>query len=249
MSSSGKAPMAEIATQPDPAAEPGRPTRPAQPAQPGRAAQRRRTRRAIVEATSRLLAAGADPSINDIAAAADVSRRTIYTYFPTLDQLLLDATLGAMNVSIETAIDSSGEPDARARIVALVAALSDGMAGSLPLGRKLIKLTVDAPPSDAGPKRGYRRIGWIEAALEPVRPRLGPDRFEQLVSALAVVIGWEAFVVLFDVRGLSVDQAREIITGAATTLVDAALAQAGDSPGAGTGAAGTGAGADSDSPN
>ena len=237
--------MAEIATQPDPAAEPGRPTRPAQPAQPGRAAQRRRTRRAIVEATSRLLAAGADPSINDIAAAADVSRRTIYTYFPTLDQLLLDATLGAMNVSIEAAIDSSGEPDARARIVALVAALSDGMAGSLPLGRKLIKLTVDAPPPDAGPKRGYRRIGWIEAALEPVRPRLGPDRFEQLVSALAVVIGWEAFVVLFDVRGLSVEQAREIITGAATTLVDAALAQAGDGTGAGTGAAGT----DSDSPN
>lgn len=241
MSSSGKAPMAEIATQPDLAAEPGRPTRPGQPrpgqpAQPGRAAQRRRTRRAIVEATSRLLAAGADPSINDIAAAADVSRRTIYTYFPTLDQLLLDATLGAMNVSIEAAIDSSGEPDARARIAALVAALSDGMAGSLPLGRKLIKLTVDAPPSGPGPKRGYRRIGWIEAALEPVRPRLGPDRFEQLVSALAVVIGWEAFVVLFDVRGLSVDQAREIITGAATTLVDAALAQAG-------------AGTDSDSPN
>jgi len=224
-------------------------TRPGQPAQPGRAAQRRRTRRAIVEATSRLLAAGADPSINDIAAAADVSRRTIYTYFPTLDQLLLDATLGAMNVSIETAIDSSGEPDVRTRIVALVAALSDGMAGSLPLGRKLIKLTVDAPPSDAGPKRGYRRIGWIEAALEPVRPRLGPDRFEQLVSALAVVIGWEAFVVLFDVRGLSVEQAREIITGAATTLVDAALAQAGAGTGAGTGTSGTAAGTDSDSPN
>ena len=150
-----------------------------------------------------------------------------------------------MNVSIEAAIDSSGEPDARARIAALVAALSDGMAGSLPLGRKLIKLTVDAPPSDAGPKRGYRRIGWIETALEPVRPRLGPDRFEQLVSALAVVIGWEAFVVLFDVRGLSVDQARETITGAAITLVDAALAQAGTG-GAG---AGTGAGTDRDSPN
>jgi hypothetical protein len=40
-------------------------------------------------------------------------------------------------------------------------------------------------------------------------------------------------VVLLDVRGLSVDQARETITGAAITLIDAALAQAGtesDSP-------------------
>jgi len=231
--------MAEIVTQPGLAAEPGEPARLGQPAGPGRAAQRRRTRRAIVEATSRLLAAGADPSINDIAAAADVSRRTIYTYFPTLDQLLLDATIGAMNVSVEAAIDASdasGEPDARARIAALIAVLSGGMADSLPLGRKLIKLTVDAPPSDTGPKRGYRRIGWIETALEPVRPRLGPDRFEQLVSVLAVVIGWEAFVVLFDVRGLSVDQARETLTGAAITLIDAALAQAG-------------AGTDRDSPN
>ena len=212
--------------------------------QPGRAAQRRRTRRAIVEATSRLLAAGADPSVNEIAAAADVSRRTIYTYFPTLDQLLLDATLGAMNLDVETAIDEAGEPDARARVATLIALLSDGMASSLPLGRKLIKLTVDAPPSGAGPKRGYRRIGWIEQALEPVQPRLGPDRFEQLVSALAVVIGWEAFVVLFDVRGLTADQAREILTGAALTLLDAALAEAGTAQ-AGTAQAGT----DSDSPN
>ena len=206
---------------------------------PGRDAQRRRTRRAIVEATSRLLAAGADPSINDIAAAADVSRRTIYTYFPTLDQLLLDATIGAMNVDVEAAIDASGEPDkpdVRDRIATLVAALSDRMADSLPLGRKLIRLTVDAPSAGDGPRRGYRRVAWIERALEPIRPRLSPDRFERLVSALSVVIGWEAFIVLFDVRGLSADQARETLTGAAITLVDAALAQAGT-------------GTDTDSPN
>jgi hypothetical protein len=53
-----------------------------------------------------------------------------------------------------------------------------------------------------------------------------------------MVIGWEAFVVLFDVRGLSVDQARETITGAAIALIDAALAQAD-----------AGAGTDRDSPN
>ena len=209
---------------------------------PGRAAQRRRTRRAIVEATSRLLAAGADPSINDIAAAADVSRRTIYTYFPTLDQLLLDATIAAMNVDVEAAIDASGEPnepdepDVRDRIATLVGALSDRMADSLPLGRKLIRLTVDAPSAGDGPRRGYRRVAWIERALEPIRPRLSPDRFERLVSALSVVIGWEAFIVLFDVRGLSTDQARETLTGAAIALVDAALAQAGT-------------GTDTDSPN
>src|ERR1700744_5004737 len=70
----------------------------------GRAAQRRRPRRAIVEATAQLISTGADPSVAEIAAAADVSRRTIYTYFPSLDQLLLDTTLGALSSDVDAEI-------------------------------------------------------------------------------------------------------------------------------------------------
>lgn len=191
-------------------------------AAPGRAAQRRRTRKAIVEAASRLLAAGADPSVSDIAVAADVSRRTIYTYFPTLDQLLLDAAIGAMSSNVDAALDAAGQ-DARRRITTMITVLTDEMGRTLPLGRKLIRLTVDSPSGDPGPKRGYRRVAWIEKAIEPIRPRLDPRRFEQLVSALAVMIGWEAFIVLFDVRGLDAGQARAVITAAALTLIDAAL--------------------------
>ena len=42
-----------------------------------RPAQRRRTRKAIVDATIALLARGGTPSVADVAAAADVSRRTL----------------------------------------------------------------------------------------------------------------------------------------------------------------------------
>src|ERR1700742_4342844 len=82
---------------------------------PGRAAQRRRTRKAIVDATAQLLSAGADPSVTDIAAAADVSRRTIYTYFPTLDQLLLDAAIGAMNLNVDATLGAVAEQAHRRR--------------------------------------------------------------------------------------------------------------------------------------
>src|SRR5204862_2751724 len=63
----------------------------------GRFRQRRRARAAIVAAAGDLLRAGRTPSINDVADAADVSRRTVYLYFPTVDQLLLDATLGILS--------------------------------------------------------------------------------------------------------------------------------------------------------
>jgi AcrR family transcriptional regulator len=55
----------------------------------GRAAQRRRARLAIV-AAKRLVAEGASPSVNEIAEAADVSRRAVYRHFTSLDHLLFD---------------------------------------------------------------------------------------------------------------------------------------------------------------
>jgi AcrR family transcriptional regulator len=193
---------------------------------PGRAAQRRRTRRAIVAATEALLAEGTDPSVNDIATRAEVSRRTVYLHFPTLDQLVLDATVGMMSTGVEEALADAGTDDPRERLTLLVRELYKTMQRSLPLGRKLIKLTVDAPPAGDGRRRGHRRIGWLEWAVEPARASLSRRQWEDLVSALAVVIGWESFVVLLDVRGLSPAAARRVTLDLALTVLAAALARA-----------------------
>ena len=189
----------------------------------GRVAQRRRTRKAILEATATLLQAGVEPSVNDIAAAADVSRRTVYLYYPTLDQLVLDATLGALNVDIEAALAAQTSDDPRVRVGTLVEETFATMERSLPLGRRMIRLTVDAPaPPDGGPRRGHRRIGWIEWAVEPWRGRLTQKDYADLVSSLALVIGWEAFIVLLDVRGLSPAEARSVTLRATSAILDAA---------------------------
>src|SRR4051794_33036061 len=93
----------------------------------GRYRQRRRTRAAIVTAAGELLRSGRTPTVSDVASAADVSRRTVYEYFPTLEQLLLDATIGMLSQSaVDDAIDaadSGGDPVAR--VGAMVDALSD----------------------------------------------------------------------------------------------------------------------------
>ena len=194
-----------------------------------RPAQRRRTRKAIVDAAIMLIGSGETPSVADVAAAADVSRRTVYLYFPTFDQLLLDATIGALSQTpvdraIEAASVSKDGDDAEARVERLVRALHHVSPEVERLGRSLIRLTVehDAAAETSGksaPRRGYRRIEWIESALSPWRQRIGPKRWKRLVAALAMVMGWEALIVQRDVCGLSASEGEELSVWAARAFL------------------------------
>jgi AcrR family transcriptional regulator len=194
-----------------------------------RPAQRRRTRKAIVEATTALLARGETPSVADVAAAADVSRRTVYLYFPTFDQLLIDATVGALSqASVDRAIDAGGPgEDAADRVERLVRALHRVSPEVERLGRALIRLTVDGAHHAAGPRRGYRRLEWIESALSPWRDRLGPAQWRRLVAALAMIAGWEALIVQRDVCGLTPSEGEALSVWAARALVRTALQEIG----------------------
>ena len=170
-----------------------------------------------------LLGAGnRQPSIGEIASAADVSRRTVYMHFPTIEQLLIDATLGALSASeVDVAIDSSHPGDARERVDRLVHAMLALSTKAMPLGRRLIRLTVEHDAK--GASRGHRRVAWLERALEPLREQLDDEQYERLLSALAMVIGWEALIVLKDVMGLGKPATERVSTWAARALVEAML--------------------------
>lgn len=204
--------------------------RKAEPAQAGkgRMAQRGRTRRAIVQAAMALVAAGKSPSMSEIADAAEVSRRTVYMYFPTLEQLLLDATLGALTQdSVDAAIEQSVSDDPVERALQLSRSVNSHSAQTIQLGRALIRLTVegDGPPA-GGPRRGYRRVQWIEQALAPARASLSRQEFNRLVSAMCLLIGWEPLIVLKDIRCLDEQQTQDVLTFAVQAVVEKALSLA-----------------------
>src|ERR1700744_2163725 len=117
----------------------------------GRERQRRRTRRAIVQAASTFLREGHTPTIAEIADRADISRRTFHVHFPTLEQLLLDAAIGIASDEMmeeDLAASRTGE-DAEERVVALARAIVRHHNELMHLGRTLIRLTVEAPPAGA----------------------------------------------------------------------------------------------------
>jgi len=201
-----------------------------------------------VEAATRLLADGRTPSVDEIAAAADVSRRTVYMYFPTLDQLLLDATVGALSATeMDAAMTAAATAeDPAAGVDALVTTSTRLAPVTLPIGRKIIRLTVDAGqdghdtgqdgndtrqdehdarPGREAPKRGFRRVAWVEQAVAPLRSELSDEQFERLVSALCLVVGWEAHIILEDVRNLPTEDEERVLRWAARALVDAIRAE------------------------
>ena len=195
-----------MSTQKHVKAPEGRPTS-------GRGRQKLRTRRDLLVTAARLIEKGHWPTVAEVADAAEVSRRTAYRYFPTQAKLFVEAALEGLRPAMERAIAATPAGHAagqlEARVGGLVSAMQRLAIENEHLLRLMVHLTVLEAPAGKTPRRGTRRIDWIEAALAPARERLPAATYERLVSALAVCAGIEALIVLRDIRGLSTQQALE----------------------------------------
>jgi len=157
---------------------------------------------------------GSRPRVAEVADAAEVSRRTAYRYFPTQSKLLIEAALEGLRPTMEAAIAAGppapDEASLEGRVDRLVAAMQRMTAEHEHLLRSMIQLTVLEPSASGVPRRGIRRVDWIESAIRPAAYSMPRASYERLVSALAVCTGIEAMVVLRDIRGLSAARAVEL---------------------------------------
>jgi AcrR family transcriptional regulator len=204
--------------------------RPPQTLDQGRTRQKLRTRRQILAAASTLVAAGKTPTVEEAADAAGVSRRTAYRYFPAQRKLLTEATLEGLRAPMEAMLAAAPTgPDAQdveARVSALIDRMQSMAIRHEQLLRTMIHQTVLAHSSAAQPRRGVRRIDWIESALKPMRARVPARAYERLVSALALCGGIEALLVLRDIRGLPEADAVAVSRWAAQAMLRQTLQEA-----------------------
>jgi AcrR family transcriptional regulator len=177
----------------------------------GRARQKARTRRLLIEAAVALIAAGRQPSVSEVADTAEVSRRTAYRYFPTQEKLHAEAALDGLRPVMESAIAAvpagANATDIEARVDKLVESMQRLAIENESLLRTMIHQTVLERPVSGQPRRGTRRVDWIESTLKPLRSRLGGAAYTRLVSVLALCMGIEALLVLRDICGLSASEA------------------------------------------
>ncbi|WP_019926692.1 TetR/AcrR family transcriptional regulator [Nocardia sp. BMG111209] len=184
----------------------------------GRIAQKSRTRRALVESTRRLLADGKNPTVEESAAAAGISRTTAYRYFPNQEALLI-----AAHPEIEhgTLLPEHPPADVDSRFDHVVREFTRLQLEWEPQLRMSLRMSL-TPDNDAPPLRRGRAIGWFEEALAPLRDSHPGTDIHKLAIAVRSATGIEALIWLIDVAGLSRDDAVEVMRWTAHAQLDAA---------------------------
>jgi AcrR family transcriptional regulator len=196
----------------------------------GRENQKERTRRAIIAAAAKLIAAGTLPTMPAVADEALVSTATAYRYFP--DQLsLLSAALqdgyAGIGERFEPAIGT--ESDVERRVDVATEGLLRRILEREPLVRTVMALSLlrsvdgTVPHEDASGVRPGFRLAWIDDALRPVEDQLNPESLRVLKLALGTVMSAEAIIALKDIMGVESDEAIAVCRWMARTLTSAVV--------------------------
>jgi AcrR family transcriptional regulator len=192
----------------------------------GRPNQRRRTRKDLLQAATRLMKQGPKPSLEEVAEEAMVSRATAYRYFPTVDALLLEAALDVAVPEADVLFENAPKDDAVARMERVDDALHEMMlANETQLRTMLVhslQRGLNGDGEEAVPARQNRRMPLIEAAFLPARKQFKPVALKHLMHVLALLVGPEAMVVCKDVLQLDDAESRKVKRWAIRALVEAA---------------------------
>ncbi|MEY9783428.1 TetR/AcrR family transcriptional regulator [Sinorhizobium fredii] len=191
----------------------------------GRKQQKARTRRALVEATRRLLTEGITPTVEQAADAGAISRTTAYRYFPNQRSLLLAAH---PEIDLHTLLGDNPPTDPEARIDLAVKTLAELTVENEPELRTMLRLSLDPElgSHEHLVLRQGRAVGWILEAMAPLSERIPQAELRRLALAIRAACGIEALVWLTDIGGLSREEATRLMQWSARALFRAAISDA-----------------------
>ncbi|WP_155357604.1 TetR/AcrR family transcriptional regulator [Acrocarpospora macrocephala] len=187
--------------------------------QTGRHQQKARTRQALVDATRRLLAQGADPTVEDVAAEAGISRTTAYRYFPNQRSLL---TAAHPEIERHSLLPEDAPDDPAARLDLVMRAFARLTLEWEPQLRTSLRLSLD-PGAEQPVLRQGRAIGWIEDALTPLRTTHPNLDIHRLAVAIRSATGIEALIWLTDIAGMTRQEAADTMCWSAHAMLTAAI--------------------------
>lgn len=189
--------------------------------------QRYRTRKDLLQAASRLMKDGHQPTMAEVAKEARVSRATAYRYFDSVEVVLCEATMDQVIKSPEELFADFDSVDPVERVMRAEASIYE-VDSTYPLQLRLslsqaIKRQLDTNGKDSVPLRQNRRGPLIREALKPIEDQLKPEIYNRLCSSLALFIGMEAMIVFQDVIRIEEAESRKVKAWGIRALIEQAI--------------------------
>ena len=169
---------------------------------------------------------GAQPSLEEVAAEAMVSRATAYRYFTDMGALIAEASLDVTVPDAETLFSGESSHDPVARLEKVDEVLHNAVVDNEPQMRQMLSHAVarglNGLADDATPPRQNRRSPLIVAALAPARAQFSSAMLRRLECALAMIMGTEGVIVAKDVLRIDDAETRRVKRWAIRALVEGA---------------------------
>ncbi|WP_188715872.1 hypothetical protein [Paracoccus acridae] len=162
-------------------------------------------------------------TVTAAAREAGISKASAYRYFSDPALLAAEAGLHLKAAPYEEIIGDA--VSLRDRLVAISLYFFDLAVTNEAAFRTYLGLNLQASAQvqdGRTPRRGARRIQAFMRALES-EPEIGPEQARAIAAALGMATGAEAMIALFDIAGLSREEARALVAETAEAICDRML--------------------------
>ncbi|SMG46878.1 TetR/AcrR family transcriptional regulator [Arenibacter troitsensis] len=174
--------------------------------QTGRINQKLETRHKILESAKQLVRKGIDFNLEDVANNADISRATIYRYYPNLEILSYEVGIDIGTKTPEDLIEDLKDCSLHDMLLGIQNYYNEHAVNNENAFRKYLSAVLT---SASEKKRGARRNRTLQLAL--TKTQLRPQEKRDLVHLLAILMGIEPLIVAKDVSGLDNKEFKELM--------------------------------------
>ncbi len=179
--------------------------------QKGRINQKLQTRAAILYAAKNLMGTKKKVSLEDIADKANVSRATIYRYFPSVELLITEASLDIHHQSPDELLAEVKDMPLNDRIFYIQKYYNQVAQDHELVFRRYLSTVLTESITSKKKIRGSRRIESMKIALQPFKKDMPKDQFENLINISALLMGIDSLIVTKDVCDLSNAESNKIL--------------------------------------
>jgi AcrR family transcriptional regulator len=180
-----------------------------------------RTFNLLLNRAVELSAQGQLPTLNGLAEATATSRATVYRYFPSHADLVHTMMLHSLSNLMAWQPQSTST---ERRVLEALDLLFEDFRQHETLFRSVLQLSLLPSADQALPVAGSQvhrglRLEILSRALEPLRPQLQDQAYQDLLCGLSLLFGIEALVVLKDIWAMDLEGAKRSLAVTAQALI------------------------------